>query len=202
MFVKYPMQNVKDYRGNVTLVVRNGGNPGAEVAYSSVETADPDMIELSDEEVELVKSKAKGGYKAEIARGAWATKREEFKLKIDLLADEIRRSHLEAGFATVDLEYLQVEMELDKWEKKGKPTTEVPPDITVWQEVTGQDLEWTTNDIKAAINNYRHAISEIRRVRLKGKRDISQAIEADVDDVYLQAYADLEALRLVPAPTE
>lgn len=58
MFVKYPMQDAKDYRGNVTLVVRNGD--GVEIAYSAVESLDVDMVELVPEEVELVKIKARG----------------------------------------------------------------------------------------------------------------------------------------------
>lgn len=198
MFVKYPMQDAKDYRGNVTLVVRNGD--GVEIAYSAVESLDVDMVELVPEEVELVKIKARGGWKAELTNGVWATQRSEFQMKIDLLADQIRRSHMEVGFATIDIEYLQVETELDKWEKKGKPTDDVPPDVAIWQEVTGKDLVWTTNDIKSAINMYRQAISSIRRIRLKAKRDLMLVPYEEVRLVYNQAVAELENMRLVSAP--
>lgn len=189
MFVKYVMSSPKDYRGNVKLIVRN--EQRQEIAYSKVETVDADMIELIENEVTLVKEKTDG---------QWLDLRSELKYKIDMLADEIRKSYLEAGYTTIDLEYIQVENVLNEWEAKGKPSNDVPEDITVWKEVTGKDLEWTVSDIRAAINDYRQTISGIRRIRLTAKRDLDSASISTLKSVYDQAVQDLEALRLIPAP--
>lgn len=188
MFVKYVMVDKNDYRGHVKLIVRN--EQQQEIAYSSVESLDADMVQLTQAEVDEVLLRSPAD---------WRTKRKSYKTKIDLLADDIRKSYLEAGYATIDIEYVQVENELNKWEDKGKPVNDVPTDISVWQEVTGQDLDWTVNDIKAAINSYRVVISDIRRVRLTGKKDIDTVTDDLLDATFNQVMADLEAMRLIPA---
>lgn len=184
MFVKYVMLNVNDYRGNVRLVVRN--EQSQEIAYTSVEVTDNDMVQLTQAEIDLV---------LERSPGVWYTKRNEYILNVDTLADEIRQSHLEVGTETIDLEYKQVEEELLAWQAAGSDPNNVPADIAVWQQATGESLAWVVNDIETQIANYKAVISSIRSVRLLGKQTLRDALIENLDTEYATIVADLEALR-------
>ena len=187
MFVKYVMTNTSDYRGNVRLIVRN--ELSQEIAYSATEVLDPDMVELTQPEVDAI---------LERAPGIWHTSRNALILKVDEYADDIRQSHLEVGSNTIDLEYKQVEEVLLSWQSAGADPNAVPPEISVWQQVTGETLTWVVNDIETQIAGYKSIVLAIRNIRLLGKQALRVALISDLETTYTSIIADLEVLRGTP----
>lgn len=188
MYVKYPMVDDNDYRGNVALIV--GTASGSDIAYSSVDVLDDDMVVLVEAEIDLVRQKT--------GVQSWLTTRDDYCRRLDALADEIRESYKYPGQMTIDMEYAQVELVLRDWQAAGSPADEVPDEIQVWQDVTGNDLSWVVNDIENAIVQHRTMISSIRRLRLMGKKDLLAASESELTATFENYAAQLEAIRAVP----
>ena len=184
MFVKYVMTDVSDYRGNVRLIVRN--ELSQEIAYSAAEVFDSDMVELTQIEVDAILDRSPG---------IWYSNRNSLILKVDEYSDNIRQSHLEVGSNTIDLEYKQVEEVLLAWQAAGSDPNTVPPEISVWQQVTGETLTWVVNDIETQIYGYKNVVSAIRSIRLLGKQAIRDAPVSDLETTYTSIIADLEVLR-------
>jgi len=184
VFVKYVMVDNSDYRGHVKLVVRNAQSQ--EVAYSQVVELDDDMVVLSADEIRLVKKHSPG---------VWYDKREQHILAIDQLADSIRQSWLEVGTNTIDLEYRQVEQTLNEWQAAGSDPNDIPEDLLIWKDVTGQTLEWVVNDISTQIQGYKMVLSGIRRARLTGKKALRDAPDDQLEAVYANVLVQLESMR-------
>lgn len=188
MYVKYPMVDSYDYRGNVALVVSSPD--GQEIAYSNVDAMDGDMVSLIEDEVTLVKDRT------DIVE--WLSVRDELCRQVDVMADQIRESYKYPGQLTIEMEYVQVEAVLKEWQEAGSPLDDVPDEIQVWQDVTGNDLSWVVNDIESAIQLHRTMISSIRRLRLLGKKAITEASVAELNSTYDSYISQLEAIRAVP----
>jgi hypothetical protein len=187
MYCKYEMLGQNDYRGNVALVVANGN--GTNLAYTTTDMLDPDMIELVEEEVALVIRRTDVD---------WLSIRETYRKRLDKLSDDIRDSYKYPGQNTIDMEYGQVDLVLKEWQAAGSDPANVPDEIEVWQDVTGETLAWVVNDIETSIGSYRRMIRTIRRLRLMGKKVIGEAPSAEIDGVFNQYAAQLEAMRAVP----
>jgi hypothetical protein len=187
MYVKYPMQGPTDYRGNVALVVASPD--GKDIAYSTVDSIDTDMTELIEDEVALV---------TEQTGTAWLSVQEEYRKRLDALADSVRDSYKYPGQNTIDMEYEQVALVLKEWQAGGSVPEEVPDEILVWQEITGESLAWVVNDIEQSIASHRLMIKTIRRLRLMGKKAINDVPSDQIQAVYNQYATQLEAIRAVP----
>lgn len=187
MYVKYQMQGANDQRGNVALIVEQ--SPGVDIAYSTVDAIDPDMVELVEAEVALVVQRT---------GGTWLTVQEAYRKRLDNLADDIRDSYKYPGQNTIDMEYEQVDLVLREWQKAGSIPEDVPDEILVWQEITGESLAWVVNDIEQSIASHRLMIKTIRRLRLKGKKAINDVPSDQIQSVYAQYASQLENIRAVP----
>lgn len=187
MYVKYEMQGPNDQRGNVALIVENG--EGKDIAYTTVDAIDDDMIELVEDEVALVVRRT--GLN-------WLSVRESYRKRLDKLADDIRDSYKYPGQKTIDMEYGQVDLALREWKLEGADPNEVPDEILVWQEITGESLSWVVNDIEQSIAQHRQMIKGIRRLRLTGKKMLNDAPPDQIKTVYNQFADQLEAIRAVP----
>lgn len=185
MYVKYKMRGPTDYRGNVALIVRAAN--GDDVSYSNVEALDADMVQLIEEEMDLVKN--------ESGTTDWLPERDIYRKEIDRVADDVRESYKYPGHQSIDMEYSQVELVLRDWQNRGSPTNDVPDEILVWQEVTGNDLAWVVNDIETSIAQHRYLISNIRRERLIGKKELAEAPANEVVAKYKNRRQTLEAMR-------
>lgn len=188
MYVKYSMQSPQDYRGNVALIV--GTTDGTDIAYSNTDVVDEDMIELVEDEIELVIKQVPGLN--------WLVTRDLLRKQLDTLADNVRQSHLFPGSQTIDAEYNQVELALKEWRDLGSPMDDVPDEILVWQEVTGNDLSWVINDIEMQVAAFRFMISSVRRLRLIGKNELATAPDTELQSIYDNYASQLEAFRAVP----
>ena len=188
MYVKYPMVDDNDYRGNVALIV--GSASGPDIAYSSVDSLDDDMVVLVEAEIELVRQRT--------GVTDWLPMRDDYRRQLDVLADEIRESYKYPGRMTIDMEYAQVELVLRDWQAAGSPPDDVPDELQVWQDVTGNDLAWVVNDIESSIVQHRTMISSIRRLRLMGKMELATVEESELKSVFESYSAQLEAIRAVP----
>jgi len=187
MYCKYEMKGQTDYRGNVALIVET--SEGNDVAYSTVDALDADMVELVEAEVALVKRRTEL---------PWLSVQEEYRKRLDALADEIRDSYKYPGQKTIEMEYGQVDLTLRQWKEAGSDPTTVPDEIQVWQDVTGQTLAWVVNDIEQSIGLQRQMIADIRRLRLMGKKTINEVSSDQIQTVYDQYATQLEAIRAVP----
>lgn len=187
MYCKYEMVGQTDYRGNVALIVET--SEGKDVAYATVDVLDDDMVELIETEVALVKRRTGVD---------WLSVQEEYRKRLDALADAIRDSYKYPGQKTIDMEYAQVDLELRQWQAAGSDPANVPDEIQVWQDVTGQSLAWVVNDIEQSIDLHRQMISGIRRLRLMGKKTINEVPSDQIETVYNQYAVQLEAMRAVP----
>tara|TARA_B100000700_G_scaffold208593_1_gene229273 strand:+ start:27049 stop:27612 length:564 start_codon:yes stop_codon:yes gene_type:complete len=181
MFVKYTMTGPEDYRGSVKLVY-------GDMAYSSVEVLGDDMTELDQTEIDFVKEKTDG---------VWLTMREYYLSEIDRISDEVRVSHMEVGFRSIDIEYRQVEEAIREWEEAGSPTTEgsVPLEIQVWADVKGETVSWAVNDIKVEMGRLKEFVRQLRAARLVAKAEIRTAATADVVSTFENHKAIIEGMR-------
>lgn len=178
MFVKYPMAGPKDYRGSVKLIY-------GELAYSSVEILDDDMVELTDSEVTFVKEKA---------GDVWLSMRDNLLANIDELSDVVRVSHMEVGMRSIDIEYRQVQNAVYTWESQGSPMDVVPIEIQCWADVNSETVQWAVDDIRAQMTDLENFVSQLRVMRLTAKSEIRNAATADVETVYQQHYDAIAAM--------
>lgn len=188
MYVKYTMQNPQDYRGHVALIV--GTPDGTDIAYSNSDVIDEDMVELVEDEVVLVLN--------QVPNIDWLVTRDQLRKKLDVIADNVRQSHLFPGKFTIDSEYAQVELALKEWRESGSPSDDVPDELVVWQEISGKDLSWVINDIEMQIAGFRMMISSVRRLRLVGKKALANAPDAELQNVYDLYVSQLEEFKAVP----
>lgn len=188
MFVKYIMASPTDYRGNVRLVKRDLVTDD-DIAFSSVDSIEPDMTTLTLEEKKDVER---------VIGTEWLTERQEYQRQLDIKADEIRRSYLYNGPYTVVEEYAQVELVTKAWEAAGKPMDAVPPEIAVWADIKQRSVEWAYTDIKQATVFYRSMLTGVRELRLRGK-EAMRVLPANQLHEHLTAYLEqLEQLRCPP----
>lgn len=185
MFAKYTMTSPDDYRGNVALVKRDLES-NQDIAYTAIDELTPDMIELTAEERQLVKSENDG---------LWLTERQLYQRKIDLIADEIRVSYLQKGPRSVVEEYAQVEQAAREWAAIGKPADNIPIEISLWAEISGKGVEWAYNNIVSEADMFRSMLLAVRELRLRGK-EAMRILPADqlkpTFDVFIE---QLESLR-------
>ena len=183
MFYKYLMTSSKDLRGTLKLIVRTHTN--TEVAYVSSENPDDDMVRLVDAEITLVKNKTDN---------RWLSQRDELKCELDTYSDEIRALVLDMGVNTIYYEYNQVESKLLGWESRGSNPNTVPDELLSWMETTEETLEWVINDVKSAIFKYKTFVSEVRRIRLLGKKSITNCPPDKIESEYKSILYSLDLL--------
>lgn len=184
MQVKYLMLDDTDYRGNVKLIVRN--EQGDEIAYTEIETPTEDMVPLTEQEVGLVQ---------EQTSTLWLAERKELQRKIDIHADQIRQSYLYNGDLTIFSEYLQVEKVLDEWLAEGSDYNNVPVEISVWAQATGNTLEWAVNDIHYSALGHRYMLANVRSIRLLGKGRLNTEPMETLYTAFNEVIAQLEQWR-------
>lgn len=183
MFFKYRLLHPTDYRGNVKLVVKVDD---AEIAYSNVTNKDPDMVPLTQREVELVLQESPG---------TWFTEREEFQRRVDALADDVRASYLYNGKSTISEEYRHVEKVALDWIAAGADESNVPSEIAVWAKINQQTAMWSAQSVITASEFYRGAISQIRNLRLLAKHDIRNATTEAIPTIYAEFETTINQLR-------
>lgn len=115
-------------------------------------------------------------------------------MMVDNRAGEVASSF--APYSLADQEYKLTQAQVAEWRSSGSPAGDIPSALQSWVDASGLSAEDAATSIEASAESLNSALLEIRRIRLKAKRDI---IDAETIEVAVSirdtALAELEALK-------
>jgi len=161
---------------------------------------DSDIV-LTDEEYSDLLSEQSAGKVISVVDGALVCvepvqsfTKDELCLSIDALAGSVAESF--APYSLADQEYKLTQAQVAEWRSNGSPANDVPSALQSWVDASGLSVEDAAASIEASADSLNYALLEIRRIRLKAKRDIMDAetIEAAVN-IRDTALTELESLK-------
>lgn len=161
---------------------------------------DSDII-LTDEEYSALLSEQSTGKEISVVDGTLTCvkpvqsfTKDELCLSVDAFAGSVAESF--APYSLADQEYKLTQTQVSEWRSNGSPANDVPSALQSWMDASGLSAEDAASSIEASADSLNTALLEIRRIRLKAKRDIMDAetIEGAVV-IRDAALIELEALK-------
>lgn len=118
----------------------------------------------------------------------------DLMVAVDSCAGSVAESF--APYSLADQEYKLTQAQVAEWRSNGSPAGDIPSALQSWVDASGLSVEDAAASIESSADSLNSALLEIRRIRLKAKRDImgAETIEVAVN-IRNTALTELEALK-------